>query len=79
MPDGDVLVVAGDFSETGKHCEVADFAEWLKQQPHRHKVVIAGAQRYSVTSPFNRARLSLFLVSFTNPLPFNRKSRLLFR
>jgi Icc-related predicted phosphoesterase/glutaredoxin len=42
IPDGDVLVCAGDFTETGSLQEVADFSAWLKEQPHKHKIVIAG-------------------------------------
>lgn len=42
VPDGDVLVHAGDFCGRGRLNEVMDFREWLRQQPHAHKVVIAG-------------------------------------
>jgi Icc-related predicted phosphoesterase len=42
IPDGDVLVCAGDFTETGSLQEVAEFSAWLKALPHKHKIVIAG-------------------------------------
>jgi len=42
VPDGDVLIHAGDFSRRGKEGEVIRFNAWLGVQPHRHKVVIAG-------------------------------------
>uniref|UniRef100_A0A7S4M1R4 Calcineurin-like phosphoesterase domain-containing protein n=1 Tax=Prymnesium polylepis TaxID=72548 RepID=A0A7S4M1R4_9EUKA len=42
LPDGDVLLHAGDFSNTGRPEEVAAFAAWFSSQPHRRKVVIAG-------------------------------------
>lgn len=42
IPDGDVLVHAGDFSRTGTVREVTTFNVWLGTLPHRHKVVIAG-------------------------------------
>jgi hypothetical protein len=42
IPDGDVLVHAGDFTTSGKETQVRAFAKWLKNQPHEHKIVIAG-------------------------------------
>jgi 3',5'-cyclic AMP phosphodiesterase CpdA len=42
IPDGDILVHAGDISSTGKFQEVAAAAQWLKSLPHRHKIVVAG-------------------------------------
>ncbi|MDJ0837587.1 MAG: metallophosphatase domain-containing protein [Acidobacteriota bacterium] len=50
VPDGDVLIHAGDFCGKGTLNEAADFAEWLKTLPHRHKVVIAGNHDF----PFER-------------------------
>jgi Icc-related predicted phosphoesterase len=42
VPDGDVLVHAGDFTNIGERPDVVDFNAWIGRQPHRHKVVIAG-------------------------------------
>lgn len=42
LPEGDVLIHAGDLTENGSFCEIQSQLEWLSQQPHRHKVVIAG-------------------------------------
>jgi Icc-related predicted phosphoesterase len=43
VPDGDVLIHAGDFMTFGdRRREIVDFNQWLGKQPHRHKVVIAG-------------------------------------
>ena len=42
VPDGDILIHAGDMSMSGKHFEIASFARWLQEQPHKYKVVIAG-------------------------------------
>lgn len=42
LPDGDVLVHAGDLSRRGAEADVRAFDAWLARQPHRHKVVIAG-------------------------------------
>lgn len=42
VPDGDVLVVAGDLTWEGKLSQVMQVSKWLKELPHKHKVVIAG-------------------------------------
>lgn len=42
LPDGDVLIHAGDCLKYGTLQETSDFNEWLGDQPHKHKVVIAG-------------------------------------
>lgn len=42
IPPGDVLIHAGDFTNTGLPTEVQAFNEFLARQPHAHKIVIAG-------------------------------------
>ncbi len=42
IPDGDILVHAGDFCTSGKEEQARAFARWFRNQPHAHKVVIAG-------------------------------------
>ncbi|EPE08040.1 phosphoric ester [Ophiostoma piceae UAMH 11346] len=42
VPNGDILVHAGDLSQYGTFPEVAAQLTWLRQLPHKHKVVIAG-------------------------------------
>lgn len=42
MPEGDVLVHAGDATSTGTLPEVAQFLDWFSRLPHRHKIFIAG-------------------------------------
>ena len=42
VPDGDILIHAGDFSITGLVSEVKQFNDWLGTLPHKHKIVIAG-------------------------------------
>lgn len=42
LPDGDLLVVAGDCLSRGTITELVDFNEWLGTLPHKHKIVIAG-------------------------------------
>ena len=42
VPDGDVFIHAGDFTNVGELSDVIDFNGWLKSLPHQHKIVIAG-------------------------------------
>ena len=42
IPDGDVLVHAGDALNRGTLEELQDFNYWLNTLPHKHKIVIAG-------------------------------------
>lgn len=42
VPDGDLLIHAGDITNSGDPLATADFFFWLNSQPHKHKVVIAG-------------------------------------
>jgi len=42
MPEGDVLIHAGDFSNVGMEKDIIDFNAWLKDMPYDHKIVIAG-------------------------------------
>jgi hypothetical protein len=42
IPDGDVLLHAGDWTQTGRLSEVAALCEWLKSQKHARKICVAG-------------------------------------
>lgn len=42
IPDGDILIHAGDLTNRGSFQDVVDFNNWLGQLPHRHKIIIAG-------------------------------------
>lgn len=42
IPDGDVLIVAGNLLQAGGIDELTNAAEWLRSLPHRHKVLVAG-------------------------------------
>jgi Icc-related predicted phosphoesterase len=42
IPEGDLLIHAGDMTNTGSWQELQDFNEWLGTLPHKHKIVIAG-------------------------------------
>ena len=42
IPDGDIFMFSGDMTGKGTRADVTSFIEFLKQLPHKHKVVIAG-------------------------------------
>jgi Icc-related predicted phosphoesterase len=42
MPDGDLLIHCGDFSDYGQLSVVEDFLLWMKNLDYEHKVFIAG-------------------------------------
>ena len=56
LPDGDLLIHAGDFSSTGKKGEVEDFIGWLNSISYRYTygiVFIAGNHDRSFDPKFN--------------------------
>lgn len=42
VPDGDVLIHCGDYSNRGSFCDLCNFNAWLGKQPHKNKLVISG-------------------------------------
>jgi Icc-related predicted phosphoesterase len=42
LPDGDVLICAGDVTASGHLTSLERFARWMERQPHRYKLLIAG-------------------------------------
>ena len=42
LPPGDILLHAGDLSDHGTFKEIQAQLDWLKAQPHKHKIVVAG-------------------------------------
>jgi len=42
VPNGDILIHAGDITNKGEIEILEDFSDWLKNQPHSIKIVIAG-------------------------------------
>jgi len=42
IPDGDVLIHAGDLTSQGKLSQIKEFNSWFGSHPHKHKIAIAG-------------------------------------
>lgn len=53
IPDGDILVHAGDACGSGTFREMADFLTWFSGQPHPYKIYVPGNHcRYAQESAF---------------------------
>ena len=50
IPDGDVLVHAGDLTQTGTIEEVQQNLDWLQSLPHPHKIIVAGNHDFTLLS-----------------------------
>ncbi|KKA28927.1 hypothetical protein TD95_002487 [Thielaviopsis punctulata] len=42
LPDGDILIHAGDMASSGSRAAIQKQLDWLKEQPHRYKIVVCG-------------------------------------
>ncbi|KAI0365767.1 metallophosphoesterase domain-containing protein 1 [Pilatotrama ljubarskyi] len=51
LPAGDVLVHAGDLTQSGTEKEIRSALEWLSSAPHPHKVLIAGNHDTALATP----------------------------
>ncbi|KAK5169461.1 uncharacterized protein LTR77_005437 [Saxophila tyrrhenica] len=73
IPDGDLLIHAGDLANLGSAEEIQPQIDWLDSLPHRHKVVIAG-NHDRMLDP--RSRDTLPLKDRSVALKFNSGRRL---
>lgn len=64
VPDGDVLLHAGDFTGGGTAAEIEAFGAFLAGLPHREKVVIAGNHDFLFEWEPERARALLGEVTY---------------
>lgn len=56
VPNGDVLVHAGDFCNSGSWDDLVRFNDWLGTLPHKHKLVTAGNHDRCVQYDLEHAR-----------------------
>jgi hypothetical protein len=57
IPDGDILIHAGDMTNKGTVAEIQSHVDWLDSLPHAHKVAIAG-NHDTYLDPKSRTTLS---------------------
>lgn len=46
IPEGDILIHAGDLTGRGELWQTRNFLDWFSKQPHKHKIFIAGNHDY---------------------------------
>jgi predicted phosphohydrolase len=59
VPDGDILIHAGDGTNDGTLGEVVEFVRWLGGFPHKHKILIAGNHDWLFQKESARAKALL--------------------
>lgn len=59
IPEGDVLVHAGDFTRFDTFADYANFNQWLGTLPHPHKIVISGNHERTLESNISMGSLLL--------------------
>lgn len=64
VPDGDILIHAGDFSRRGRPQEIERFADQMRALPHPVKIVIAGNHDFLFEEEPERARAMLEGLSY---------------
>lgn len=60
IPEGDVLIHAGDSLGQGTLENIDEFNDWLGTLPHRHKIVIAGNHDWAFQETPAEARAAMF-------------------
>mgnify|MGYP002397491119 CR=1 FL=1 len=48
VPDGDMVIHAGDYTSRGSIAEVSSFLYWFSNLPHRYKIFINGNHEYEM-------------------------------
>lgn len=71
IPDGDVLIFAGDFSRSrGSLLQLAGFNKWLGELPHKAKLVIAGNHDFVFDTHKDLAKKLLTNAEYLEHEPF---------
>jgi Icc-related predicted phosphoesterase len=56
LPQGNIIIHAGNFTKTGTELEAKDFLQWFSQLPYEHKIFIAGTHDHFFERDPERAR-----------------------
>jgi Icc-related predicted phosphoesterase len=71
VPDGDVLIHAGDLTAGGSLAECRKEIEWLKSLPHQHKIFVAGNHDFALEAFMKQGREDL-IQDFATPMIYLR-------
>lgn len=56
IPDGDILIIAGDITRRGTLPQLAQALEFFRRQAHRDKILIAGNHEFCLQNTLEQAR-----------------------
>jgi Icc-related predicted phosphoesterase len=71
IPNGDILIHAGDISSKGEKAQITDFIDWFISLPHKHKVFIAGNHDITFDKNKNNGINYDWLIDILSNLPEN--------
>ena len=69
VPDGDILVHCGDWTNKGATDQIEDFLIWFSGQPHKYKVFIAGNHELGLDQGPMRIRKLAIIHKYINHFP----------
>ncbi len=64
VPDGDILIHAGDATGRGTVFEITQFAKWFTSLPHKHKIFVAGNHDWLFETDNALARMLVSKVTY---------------
>jgi len=65
VPEGDILIFAGDATNVGELHQVQRFNEWSKQFAHPHKLFVAGNHDFSFENSHQKKEAKSLLTNWT--------------
>lgn len=74
LPDGDILIHCGDWTNQGTSHAIVKFLEWFKDQPHKQKIFIAGNHEVSLDNANKEFSLSLISKYITKDFQYLQNS-----
>ena len=67
LPEGDMLIHAGDWTYKGAAPKVDNFLAWFAGQPHKHKLFLAGNHELSLDhNHYNRGNILALIKKYTD-------------
>lgn len=74
VPDGDILVHAGDLTNCGSLVELREACEWLNTLPHKHKIAIAGNHDFAAEGFYKEKQEGILRTDFFKDVIYLRDS-----
>lgn len=69
LPEGDVLIHCGDFTNKGTDGALKSFLTWFSSQPHEYKIFIAGNHELGLDKGYHREHKLNIIKEFTSQNP----------